>query len=397
MPGRDRTAARTRRRRPDHPRDFVHRPGEQAHRARPVEGSRVERPQRVVSCHGDDERAEVVGPDHVPRRAQPHLPSAVSRSGIERLGASVDVRDERRAKWCIWVPDPFGRERHVLLPADHELLARARHGEDGAVGQPHAAQGVVDRVGDHDVVAKARREILRHEAQAVRLAESRLVRCAVDQTALARADAPHERLAVRRELGEGVMTGVRDQEVPVRQRECLRGEPQRARRRSGRHVGPRTTVQSALRRVLGDQIGDERGDRGAVPLPRHLRHDVPLRVDDHERRPGPRCERTPGDQLRVVEDGVPHLVPLDGGGERVGISLVLELGRVHAHDDELVAVLLLDRAQLVEDVQAVDAAEGPEIQDDNLAPQLRERHAAAAGVQPAAADQLGRADTVEAR
>jgi hypothetical protein len=34
---------------------------------------------------------------------------------------------------------------------------------------------------------------------------------------------------------------------------------------------------------------------------------------------------------------------------------------VHTDDDEHVAVLLLELAQLVEDVQAVDAAEGPEI------------------------------------
>src|SRR5690606_41220846 len=53
-----------------------------------------------------------------------------------------------------------------------------------------------------------------------------------------------------------------------------------------------------------------------------------------------------------------HLVPLDRSRERHGVRLVLELRRVHAHDDEHVAVLLLQLAHLVEHVQAVDAAEG---------------------------------------
>ena len=57
-----------------------------------------------------------------------------------------------------------------------------------------------------------------------------------------------------------------------------------------------------------------------------------------------------------------HAVPLDGGGQRLRVRLVLELRRVHADDDEHVGVLLLQRPQLVEHVQAVDAAERPEVE-----------------------------------
>ena len=45
-------------------------------------------------------------------------------------------------------------------------------------------------------------------------------------------------------------------------------------------------------------------------------------------------------------------------------------------------IRLLERAQLVEDVQAVDAAERPEVEQDHLAAQVREGEVPAAGVEP---------------
>ena len=91
-----------------------------------------------------------------------------------------------------------------------------------------------------------------------------------------------------------------------------------------------------------------------------------------------------------------HLVAVDGGRERDRVGLVDELGRVHPDDDDLVAVRLLELAQLVEDVQAVDAAEGPEVEDDDLAAQVREGDVDAPGVEPAASDELGGADAGQA-
>src|SRR5450756_931699 len=95
---------------------------------------------------------------------------------------------------------------------------------------------------------------------------------------------------------------------------------------------------------------------------------------------------------RQVQHRVAHLVPLDGGLERDRVRLVHELGRVHPDDDEDVAVLLLEPAQLVQDMQAVDAAEGPEVEQDDLAAQVGQREVTAAGVQPAASEQLRRAN-----
>jgi hypothetical protein len=56
------------------------------------------------------------------------------------------------------------------------------------------------------------------------------------------------------------------------------------------------------------------------------------------------------------------LVTLDGRGESTVVGLVRELRRVHSDDHQHVGVLPLQLPQLVENVQAVDAAEGPEVQ-----------------------------------
>ncbi|MNW52342.1 hypothetical protein D3C74_298580 [compost metagenome] len=269
-----------------------------------------------------------------------------------------------------------------------------------AVREPHPAQRVVHGVGDQDVVVEVGTQLGRDQAQPVGLAEPGVVGPAVDEPALAGPDAPDERLAVGQELGERVVTRVRDQEVASRERDRLGGEAQRARRRGGRHVdvvAPRGEgPQRALGAVLLHELVDERGERRRVPLARHLRDDVALGVDHDERRPGPRGVRGPGDELGVVEDGVTHLVALDRGSERDRVCLVLELRGVDADDDEVVAARLLELAQLVEDVQAVDAAERPEVEDDDPAAQVRERDVAAARVEPAAPDELGGADAGQA-
>src|SRR3954447_1341224 len=123
-----------------------------------------------------------------------------------------------------------------------------------------------------------------------------------------------------------------------------------------------------------------------------LRDDITLRVDENARRPGARGVSLPGEQRRVVENRVANVVALHRRVKRVGIRLVHELRRVHAHHDELPAVLLLERAQLVEDVQAVHAAEGPEVQQQEASPQVRERELTTACVQPSTPLELRRTD-----
>ena len=98
--------------------------------------------------------------------------------------------------------------------------------------------------------------------------------------------------------GQAVVPGVRDEQVAVRQRDRLRGEPQRALDGCRRDVRAVTAVQRARGLVLRDELLDEDLDVAPVPLAGHLRDDVPLGVDHHERRPGPRGVGGPGDAAR---------------------------------------------------------------------------------------------------
>src|SRR4051794_17800916 len=123
-----------------------------------------------------------------------------------------------------------------------------------------------------------------------------------------------------------------------------------------------------------------------------LGDDVALRVDEHQRRPCARGVRLPGDELGVVEHRMLDLVALHGCRQRVRVGLVNELRRVHADDDQLPGVLVLQRTQLIEHVQAVHTAEGPEVEETEASAEVRERHIPTAGVQPAAASELWRAD-----
>jgi hypothetical protein len=143
--------------------------------------------------------------------------------------------------------------------------------------------------------------------------------------------------------------------------------------------------------MLGAQLGDEHVDRVLVPLAGVLGDDVALRVDEHQRGPGASGVGLPGLEVGVVEHRVRDLVALRGRPQRVRVGLVHELRRVDAHDDELTVVLLLQRPKLVEDMQAVDAAERPEVEQDEAAAQVGQAQGAL-GVQPPSSVELGRSD-----
>ena len=176
---------------------------------------------------------------------------------------------------------------------------------------------------------------------------------------------------------------------PGGEEECLAREAQGARGGFRRHVGAVAAVQGALGLVLGDQFGDEHGEAVGVAFAGQVGHDVALGVDDHQGGPGAGGVGLPGVQLGIVQDRVVDLVALHGGGKGYRICLVLELGRVHADGYQDVGVLLFERAQLIQDVQAVDAAEGPEVQQHDLAAQGLEVQGLPAGVQPVTAHQFG--------
>lgn len=245
---------------------------------------------------------------------------------------------------------------------------------------------MVDGVGDdHGALVE--------QGQPLRLAERGRPRRTVGEAARAGAEPPYDALPVRGELHQSVPGGVADQEVSGRQHQGLAREAQGGRLGLGRHIRPVAAPQGALRAVLGLQLRHQPLDRVHMPLTGVLRDHVPLRVDHHERRPGADRVLLPGRELRVVEDGMPDAVPLHGVRHRRVLRLVRELRRVHTDHHDGVGVLLLQRPELVEDVQAVHTAKGPEVEDDDAAPQVGEGVPLPARVQPAAlADQLGGPD-----
>ena len=66
-------------------------------------------------------------------------------------------------------------------------------------------------------------------------------------------------------------------------------------------------------------------------------------------------------------------VPDDRATNGLGVFLVVKLRRVAANDDQLVRILLFEILQVGQDMNAVDAAVGPEVDQDDLSPQILQR------------------------
>ena len=244
------------------------------------------------------------------------------------------------------------------------------------------AQQVVGRVGDQD-------QPVGEQADPLRLSERRAG--AVLPAALAAADPTDDLLAV--EDHQRVVRGVGDEQPAVGQLERLAGEGELARACGRRDVRAAGSPERALGLVLGDELLEQPADPLDVALARGDVHDVALGVDQDQRRPGPDGVLPPGLEVRVVEDRVIDLVALDRGHHGLVVALVLELRRVHADDGEHVVKARLQRSQLVQDVQAVDAAERPKVSDHKGPTEVGEPQRATTGVEPAAAaHQLRSAD-----
>lgn len=303
--------------------------------------------------HRDDDALLV--PGHVPRGAQAGFP-----------GILGDV--------------------HRVAGGSAPDLAGTGESRDASRFEGERAQFVVHRVGDDDVVADGLRDVLRQHAEALGLGEPR-VRTVVRATG-AVTDASQDGLAVLGQLDDRVVRGIADQEVAGGQERDLAGESKLGvfpLRPLGQHA---VGAQRALRGVPLDQLADQAAEPLRVALTGHARDQITLGVDDGKRRPGASRVLLPGEQLRVVEHRVRDVVALDRGFECFRVTLVLELRGMDADHDQFVAELLLQRAELVDHVQAVDAAERPEVEQDDAAAQIGQGQVAAGGVQPAATLEL---------
>src|SRR6266850_2069306 len=110
----------------------------------------------------------------------------------------------------------------------------------------------------------------------------------------------------------------------------------------------------------------------AIALSRQPTDDVTRRIDQIARRPGVNGIRFPNFKVGVVDNRMLNLVAENDAADILEVFFVFELGRVDADDDQLVRILFLELLQIGNDVNAVDAAVGPEVEQHNLASQRRE-------------------------
>ena len=99
---------------------------------------------------------------------------------------------------------------------------------------------------------------------------------------------------------------------------------------------------------------------------------MPAGVNDEQSGPGSHGPTAPDQKIAVIDHGVFDPIPQYDLAQVIGVALVGELGRVDADNHQLVRKFLLQLLQLRDDMHAVDAAVGPEVQDDGLAFELRQ-------------------------
>ena len=246
------------------------------------------------------------------------------------------------------------------------LLAGAGDRLDSFLLQVDLAQHVILGIGHVEHVLAQR--------HALRMIEAGLVKVAVLGADLARADRL-DQCAV--ELGDhdAVVIAVGD-EQPVRffvGQHLARKAQRRGRRLVGRQVEPqRRVVEQPLLLVVGKDLLKEPIERLELDLAAVARDEVALGIDHAQGRPALHLELVPDDVVGVVDHRVLDLVAEHGLGDVLRVLFGLELGRVDADHDDFVGIGLLELLQLGQDVHAVDAAVGPEIEQDELAAQLLE-------------------------
>ncbi len=312
---------------------------------------RIERhpPDLMRPRHGDVDRPAV----------DAEIPRAVERR-LRRIAdvASVGpVRDELAA---------FGVEPRAR-PRTMGLVAGARDGLDGAGGEICPAKQVILRVGDPE-------HVRRRDRQALWLVEARRFEVAVGAAGPARADHDLYRAAgrgCRVDLHDDdpVVAAVGDEEsigrlvedhLSRKPKRTLRLEPLGRERR-------RRLVERALAAVVGDGVLQEPVEHLESQFARFPGDEVALGIDDADARPARHGVGVPDGVVGVVHHRMRDAVTEHRLADVVVELLAVELRGVDPDDDDLVRVGLLELRQLRQEVHAVDAAVGPEIQHDELA------------------------------
>ena len=212
------------------------------------------------------------------------------------------------------------------------------------------------------------------ERDSLRVVERGLGEGTFPVTAQAAADGVLHR-AAGAEDEDAVVPRVGDHDPPVRGGGDLAGKGERPLVAplgflQAERFGRKAPVGARLREL----VRHERLQHGRIGLAWGDRRQRTVGPDDHQRRPAAHCVLRPELHLAVDRDRVRDAMALHGAQDLLGVLLRVELGGVHAdHHQRIVAVPLLEVPEHRQHMHAVDAAVGPEVENDELPAQVADR------------------------
>ena len=259
---------------------------------------------------------------------------------------------------------------HAKLQSAAAHAAIASHGHQLARRQICPANGVVVDIGDVERIARQRHPL--------RLVQLRLVKAAIGKSARRAANDVDDLATRQLDHDDAIMAAVSDEEPPAR-----RVSQQLARVEQG-CAGVARAFQCQGQGLPIDDIRVHAvivGDHAAEIIVESLKgnlarlpHDAPAqRIDDDHRGPGIGAISTPDQEILVIHNRMVDAIAPHDLTQVFGLAFGIELGGMYADHHHFIRVFLLDPLQHGDDMQTVDAAIGPEVQDDDLARQAAHR------------------------
>src|SRR6185437_4359687 len=161
--------------------------------------------------------------------------------------------------------------------------------------------------------------------------------------------------------------------------------------RTFEHEFQRLLVELASGASLCHKLRDRLIDDLVITFAGDAADDVTRGIDQHLRRPRAHAVALPDRVFRIVVNRMLDLVTQDDAPDVFGFLFVLKLRGVNADHDQLIGVLCFELFEIRNDVDAVDAAVGPEIKQDNFALERGDRERLVSVEPAAAAGDFGRA------
>ena len=314
------------------------------------------RQRGVVTRTVDDAFAAAADPGLGVQRLEIHAPDLVR----PRHG---DVEPRPRQRQVPRAVEPLGQAAPAAAAVEG-LGPGPQHRFHPAAFQVHAPDQVIAVIGHVDQVARG------IKGEPLRIVEGRARQRAVGAPRFAGADRLEQPpRGVDRQ--DAMVVGVGDKQAPARR---IGRDLARVGQAAGRGDHRLLPQHGGM---LGEQsalaaLAQQRLHRGLDLLGLHLARDrpghAPLAVDENQRRPGADAILIPDAVALVDEHRMAHAVTQDGFADVGRPGFVGEFMAVDTdHDDRLPLEVFLDPLQAGQEVQAVDAAVSPEIENDDAA------------------------------